>query len=110
VAEESIDQLMDRLRGEYLAQVPARLDELESAAKSWLSGKEPAVPLVTLFHRLAGSAGAYGFEHVSSVCRLTEHWLAGKPKRGADAKVRIERALAQLRWAFEQGPSGTGVV
>lgn len=109
VAEEPIDQLMNRLRSEYLAEVPGRLAEIEGAIQSWLAGKQPDPPLKTLFHRLSGSAGAYGFEHVTQVCRLTEQWLAKKPARGNDARVRLERALAQLKWAFEQPPSGTGV-
>jgi HPt (histidine-containing phosphotransfer) domain-containing protein len=109
VEHESLDQLMTRLRSEYLAEVPARLEELNAAANLWLSGREPSVPLVTLFHRLSGSAGAYGFELVSSVCRLTEQWLATKPHRGAEARGRLKRALDQLRWAFEQGPTGPGI-
>jgi HPt (histidine-containing phosphotransfer) domain-containing protein len=100
---------MKRLRGEYLAEVPNRLAEIDRAIKSWLSGNQPDPPLKTLFHRLSGSAGAYGFEHVTQVCRLTEQWLAKKPARGNDARVRLEQALAQLRWAFEQPPSGTSV-
>ena len=109
VAEEPIDQLMKRLRGEYLAEVPNRLAEIDRAIKSWLAGQQPDPPLKTLFHRLSGSAGAYGFEHVTQVCRLTEQWLARKPAPGNDARVRLEQALAQLRWAFEQPPSGTSV-
>jgi HPt (histidine-containing phosphotransfer) domain-containing protein len=109
VAEEPIDQLMARLRSEYLAEVPGRLAEIETAITEWLAGREPDPPLKTLFHRLSGSAGAYGFEHVTQVCRLTEQWLARKPARGPEARTRLEQALAQVKWAFEQPPSGTGV-
>jgi HPt (histidine-containing phosphotransfer) domain-containing protein len=109
VADEPIDQLMTRLRAEYLSEVPNRLAEIDAAIREWVAGGEPDPPLKTLFHRLSGSAGAYGFEHVTQVCRLTEQWLAKNPARGLDAKIRLERALAQVKWAFEQPPSGTGV-
>lgn len=96
---------MTRLRQEYLAEVPARMTELRASVDEWLAGRDTDPPLTTLFHRLSGSAGAYGFERVSTACRLTERWLAGRPPRDGGAAQRLGAVIADLDAWFAEGPT-----
>jgi HPt (histidine-containing phosphotransfer) domain-containing protein len=100
---------MRRLRQEYLAEVPARLAELQGAIAAWTSGRQPPVPLATLFHRLSGSAGAYGFSGVTAACRSIEQWLATQPAPGAEAQARLEQAVAEVSRGFDAGPTAPDI-
>ena len=63
-----------RLQEEYRSTIPQKLDELkqriDAAQKS--PTKETLGALRFAVHRLAGSAGTYGFAEVSSICKKTE--------------------------------------
>lgn len=99
---ESLHQMMARLRAEYLAQVPARLEELEAAIEGFeRQGSPVREHLIRLFHRLAGSAGAYGFAEVTRRCRDAEERLA-RGLEPAQAAV-LREALVEVRGEF--GPS-----
>lgn len=101
---ETIHELMARLRREYLAEMPARLDGLREAMEAFLGGRDPpGPPLGTLFHRLSGSAGAYGFDAASALCRDTEQWLVTGPTPTAATRDRLEQVLADLERIFERG-------
>lgn len=107
---EPIHQLMARLRREYLAEVPDRVAGLREGIRAFLDGRPPpGPPLGTLFHRLAGSAGAYGFEAVSALCRETERWLATGPAPADEARERLEGVIMELERAFARGPTGQGL-
>lgn len=107
---EPLEQLIARLRAEYLAEIPDRLAEMDSALERWAAGVPPEGPaLLTLFHRLAGSAGAYGFGDVSSTCRGIERWLAGNPSPDPDGRERVSAALASIRTAFARPPTTEGI-
>lgn len=100
---------MLRLRQEYLAEVPDRLAELRSSIDAWSENRDTDPPLATLFHRLSGSAGAYGFERVSTACRLTERWLAGKPPRDANSTSRLREVTRDLEAWFAEGPTAPDI-
>jgi HPt (histidine-containing phosphotransfer) domain-containing protein len=104
MAQDPIDELMVRLRREYLAEMPGRLLELSHAIAAWGGGKTPATSLLTLFHRLSGSAGAYGFSEVSRICRETEQWLANDPDPLPENAARLRNALGRIEQAFRTGP------
>lgn len=110
MTSESLAGLMGRLREEYLAEIPVRLDEMRQAVAAFAEGREPeGPPLAMLFHRLAGSAGTYGFGDVSAVCRETEKWLGTNPDRTDEARAQIERALAMIGESFRKGPTTEGI-
>ncbi len=109
VGTDPISELMNRLRGEYLAEVPDRLAALRAATEAWSRGEPADPPLGTQYHRLSGSAGAYGFDRVSDVCRRTERWLATEPSRTPEAIARLEGALAEVAAAFAAGPTGPDI-
>ena len=80
---DPVDEAFQQLRLEYLASLPARLDELRSDVASWKAGDTDALSsLKVRLHRLAGSGGSYGFVQLSSLARDAERWLT------ADAGVR----------------------
>lgn len=110
MTSESIDDLMARLRGEYLEEIPTRLEEFRASLESFMHEREPeGPPLATLFHRLAGSAGAYGFGDVSMLCRDTEQWLGTGPERTRETRARLESVLAAIAESFRRGPTTEGI-
>lgn len=101
---EPLDQLMTRLRGEYLAEIPVRLDEMRAALDAFMAGAVPdGPPLATLFHRLAGSAGAYGFSAVTRICREMESFLREEPPATVVTRTAIETSLTAIERAFNRG-------
>lgn len=100
---------MTRLRRDYLGEIPARILELRRTASLWLAGGEPEPPLETLFHRLAGSGGAYGFTDVSTVCRAAERFVATSPERNAETAARLEAAIRGIEDGFARGPTGPDI-
>jgi HPt (histidine-containing phosphotransfer) domain-containing protein len=105
---DPVEELMARLRQEYLAEVPDRLEQLRLAAEAFRRGEQVDPPLATLFHRLAGSAGAYGFGPVTTTCRKMEQWLATAPPRDDATMARIEASIRAIALAFESGPTTEG--
>jgi HPt (histidine-containing phosphotransfer) domain-containing protein len=92
---DPVDLALQELRREYLASLPARLDELHSDAAGFRAGiPGAAAELRTKLHRLAGSGGSYGFSDLSSAARQAEQWLATNPSPG-DAP-QLERLLERL--------------
>lgn len=103
---EPIDALMARLRAEYLAEMPDRLDEMLAA----IDGKLPVehgrqLTLPQLFHRLAGSAGAYGYGEVTRLCRDGEVTARQRP---ADTS-RLRDIVAAIREAFDRAPTDPSI-
>ena len=105
-----IDDAFLELQREYLDELPARLDELRSGATAFRAGQaEAGASLKTLFHRLAGSGGSYGFPEISEVARKTDLWLATGPPAAEAAKVdeAIERlATIVHRARLHVAPAG----
>ena len=96
---EPLDEAFLELQLEYLADFPARLDELRSALAAFRAGQgESAASLKTQFHRLAGSGGSYGFPEISEVARGLEMWLAEGPPVSEASRIQegIERLATIL--------------
>jgi HPt (histidine-containing phosphotransfer) domain-containing protein len=107
---EPLEQLIARLRAEYLAEIPDRLAEMQATLDRWLAGQPPdGPPLLTLFHRLAGSAGAYGFGDVTAICRSVEQWLAQNPPANEMNGRRIGDAIHAISAAFDKPPTTEGI-
>ena len=100
---------MARLRRDYLGEVPARIQDLRRTTGAWLEGGEPEPPLPMLFHRLAGSAGAYGYTEVSLICRTAERFVTAKPGRSAETAAKLEAAIRAVEDAFTKGPTGPDI-
>lgn len=80
---DPVDRAFQELRREYLASLPARLDELRSDVAGFAAGhRDAADSLKVRLHRLAGSAGSYGFPDLGSIAREAQHWLSRFPAPG----------------------------
>ena len=109
MTQDSLHELMARLRRDYLSEMPARLEDLRRTAREWLAGGAPEPPLETLFHRLAGSAGAYGYTDVSTLCRAAERFMGTAPGPSAETAARLEATILGLEQAFRRGPTGPDI-
>lgn len=93
---DRVQIVFERLRREYLDEMPARIDALAAAVQA---GDTDA--LRTGLHQLAGSGGSHGFPGISTVARELEQVLAaGGPL------VEVGDGLASLRRAVDDARAG----
>ncbi len=101
---ESLESLMSRLQAEYLDEIPARLDEIRMEMAALATEQSGAKDrLGVLFHRLAGSAGAYGFGDVTVCCRRAEGALEQSPS--PEVVNQLQDLIKQIEAAFAAGPT-----
>lgn len=76
---------LERLRADYLAKFPARIEELSQALASWQEGDAEGLELVRrIAHRLRGSGASYGFPAISeSAAALEDAPESDVPERAA---------------------------
>lgn len=85
---DSVERAFQALQLEYLASLPARVEELHSDVAAFHAGSPGAeASLRVRLHRLAGSGASYGFADVSSIAREAERWLAAHPSGGPTAEL-----------------------
>jgi diguanylate cyclase (GGDEF)-like protein len=89
------DDAILRLQREYLAELPAQLDEMLAEIGAFRAARDGAAgALRTRFHRLAGSGGSYGFPEISEIAREAERWLSSGPPPSQAG--RLEEAVERL--------------
>lgn len=106
---DSVERAFLDLRMEYLASMPARLEELRADLAGFRAGTAGAdASLEIRFHRLAGSGGSYGFADLSAIAREAERWLAVHPSGGEATELGaiIERLVKAVE--TEAGRRGSG--
>jgi diguanylate cyclase (GGDEF)-like protein len=92
---EPADDAFLELQREYLSALPGRLDELRSNLAAFRTGEPGATAsLQSHLHRLAGSAGSYGFPEISQVARDAERWLSDRPPK--EEAGRVEEAVERI--------------
>jgi diguanylate cyclase (GGDEF)-like protein len=97
---DPVERAFQDLRREYLASLPARLDELRSDLADFRAGSpQAAASLSSRLHRLAGSGGSYGFLELSRLAREAERWLATHPS--ADQSGQMDSVIERLRAAWK---------
>lgn len=93
---------IEELHARYRASLAEKAAEMEAL---WpLPTSNPArerVPVLRqMLHKLAGSAGSYGYTEIGSQARLLEQWLkawgAGGPRPGARPPLRMSQAFLNL--------------
>jgi diguanylate cyclase (GGDEF)-like protein len=102
---DASDLALLELQREYLASLPARLEELRTDVLALRDGAPGAAgSLRTRLHRLAGSGGSYGFSELSAIARDGERWLANHAASTDPASLTsiIERLAAAVRSAEVQ--------
>ena len=84
-SDEALERALQALREEYLAAAPERVAELWAAMAHASSGDRAGITEVgSLCHRLAGSAGSYGFEAVSLRAREADQFCRRLEGQDAD--------------------------
>lgn len=94
---DPVDRAFQELRREYLSTMPARLNELRDDIASLRAGhRDAADSLRVRLHRLAGSAGSYGFRDLSMLAREGEQRLSRSPEPDwlEEMVNRMERAAS----------------
>jgi HPt (histidine-containing phosphotransfer) domain-containing protein len=101
-------EALDELHLRYRTSLADKAEELETL---WpLPTSTPArerVPVLRqALHKLAGSAGSYGYSDIGAQARLLEQWLsawgAGGPRPGAKPPLRMSQAFLQLISSLRQ--------
>jgi diguanylate cyclase (GGDEF)-like protein len=99
------------LQREYLASMPARLEELRADLTGMKQGSpEAAGSLKARLHRLAGSGGSFGFLELSAIAREGEQWLASNqgPEAGGLSTI-VDRLGEAARKAEAQVAAAAAV-
>jgi HPt (histidine-containing phosphotransfer) domain-containing protein len=102
VMSDAVQRAFERLRREYLDEMPQRLADLAAAAAA---GDEPALRIRV--HQLAGSGGSHGFPEISDAARAVEAALGrapGDPARDAAVEAGLSRLQEAVRRARESLP------
>jgi HPt (histidine-containing phosphotransfer) domain-containing protein len=87
---DAIQAQLAQLKGVFLAQVGARLAELDQA---WAAGDLAEVH--RLAHKLAGTAGTFGAAEISALARSLEHHL-GPAREGTSLPEGTREAAWEL--------------
>jgi len=97
MSDDALDDMMQVLRAEYLAEAPARLAEMAAQLDAWERGSVEAGDKVRrLAHQLTGSAGSYGFTEASNAARQMEQLLKPHPDADAALLAVLRAALAYI--------------
>jgi HPt (histidine-containing phosphotransfer) domain-containing protein len=101
---DPVAEALRELRREYHAESPARIAELQRGLAALAAGEDGAeTDLVVLFHRLAGSGGAYGFPQVSTTARELERLLRSEPHWTPARLAEVEAGIQEIADAFSSG-------
>ena len=95
--QEKLRQLQQR----YVAKLPQKIDAL---VQNWEKMNEHPSDaqlyqdLIRGFHTLAGSAGSYGFDTITTLCREIENTLKPtQPPLSAELKREVEQKLVTMK-------------
>lgn len=99
---DAVQRVFERMRREYLDELPARLDELAAAAAA-----DDREAVKVRLHQLAGSGGSHGFPAISAVAREIERALAEQEDPLARTHV-IDHGLVRLHAAVADARESLG--
>ena len=95
-----------QLQQRYVATLPQKIDALEQnweKIKKHPSDSQLYQDLIRGFHTLAGSAGSYGFDTITTLCREIESALSTKqPTLSTDLIRKVDQKLAAIKQAAKQ--------
>ena len=102
-----VDQELDELRREFLAESAVKVREMEASAGGERS-PQSIERLTYLAHQLKGSGGSYGFERISEeaaeVEKASERLLGGE----SDVLPSVRDHVAKLRAEIEKQAAALG--
>lgn len=108
---DPIQEVLRKLRQDYLRDAPARVTEVRTLLESVRAGDAVALDgLRRALHKLAGSGGSYGFDAVSAASRTGERIAkaALEDKRAATAQdiAALDAVIADIAAAFDKARTG----
>jgi HPt (histidine-containing phosphotransfer) domain-containing protein len=104
---DPVAEALRELRREYHAESAARIAELQEGLAALAAGDDRAeTSLTMLFHRLAGSGGAYGFPRVTTAARDIERLLRSEPHWTPARLAEVQAGIQEIADAFSDGGPG----
>ena len=104
--DEGLDAEMEELQAEYLKTLPEKISEMERLIAAFVNQPEEKSKeeLKRAVHKLAGSAGSFGFMQVTEMCRAMEQELgAVSDFANIDPwKEKLSAFFMKLKEAFEK--------
>lgn len=100
------EDALTALRAEYAATLPAQIEELRTLVTAYYADPASAVDrrrLENLSHRLAGTAGSYGFVDVSRAAARIQNALGGQDLPQPALATEIHLALMEAEAAVTAG-------
>ena len=101
--DEALNEVLAGLRGEYLKELPERLSEMKGYFKNAREDQEKQLDWLekahVIAHRLAGTAGSYGFTDLSSAAANLDLYLKNLLKN----EVKGGAAVNGLNWQALDG-------
>lgn len=101
--DEALNAVLEGLRSEYLNELPERLSEMKEYFKNARADEEKQLEWLgkahVIAHRLAGTAGSYGFADLSSAAANLDLYLKNLLKNEANTGV----AANSLNWQALDG-------
>jgi chemotaxis protein histidine kinase CheA len=97
-----IEQALALFRAQFAASLPVRMQDAQAALRACRAAPGDDAPLKDLhrvLHRLAGSAGTFGWPEFGSACGVVEDQLEAlllQPVRSAADFDRVAAAMAAL--------------
>ena len=114
--EQSLQDELEEVRQVYVKALTERLKQLNEAAEEYLSRPkniETKNNLMTIVHRLRGSAGSFGFYGISRAAEELEEWLEMLSQSPFDDPAKAEKfqlaveafgsGSAYNQWVFATG-------
>jgi diguanylate cyclase (GGDEF)-like protein len=106
-----LQEQLRALQASYAAQLPSKLEEIESCWQRLSNGDWNAATLEVLHrltHSLAGSGKTFGFPRVGELARSLEQrlktWLEEDVVAVDDERVQVHTLLGEMRHAATDGP------
>lgn len=77
--DAALDEVLKSLRGDYLKELPERIAEMKNFVQRAKDSQEKQLEWLTeahiIAHRLAGTAGSYGFSELSQTAAEMDQYL-----------------------------------
>ncbi len=101
--DEALNAVLASLRSEYANELPERLSEMKGYLKNARAGEEKQLEWLekahVIAHRLAGTAGSYGFTELSAAAANLDLYLKNLLKN----EVNTGAAADGLNWQALDG-------
>jgi len=98
--DAALDEVLRSLRGDYLKELPERIAEMKDFVERAKSAEEKQLEWLTeahfIAHRLAGTAGSYGFSELSQTSAEMDLYLKKLLKSDVESGAVANRVNWQL--------------